>query len=145
MGYGYEVKDSSDPKVKTARKLVQMTAETIHPGALLVNDLPFCECSLCIREFLCSLFITPVKYIPESLSWLSYKPLTRYGQNLGQEALHGPMEFVKESIVSIWAFQEMFGGSQIASSTALPNHHLLSKICKRQRNWGDQSVKGWKE
>ena len=50
MGYGYEVKDPSDPKVKTARKLVQMTSETIHPGALLVNDLPFCECSLGIRE-----------------------------------------------------------------------------------------------
>ena len=43
MGYGYEVKDSSDPKVKTARKLVKMTSETIHPGALLVNELPFCE------------------------------------------------------------------------------------------------------
>lgn len=134
MGYGYEVKDSSDPKVKTARKLVQMTAETLHPGAFLVNYLPFCECSLCIRGFLRSLFITPVKYIPESLPWLSYKSVTRYGQNLGQEALHGPMEFVKESIVSILAFQEMFGGSQIVSSTALPNHHSLSKICKRQRN-----------
>jgi hypothetical protein len=108
MGYGYEVKDPSDPKVKTARKLVQMTAETIHPGALLVNDLPFCECSLRIREFLRSLSITPVKYIPESLSWLSYKPLTRLGQNMGQEALHGPMEFVKESMVSIRAFQGMF-------------------------------------
>ena len=89
--------------------------------------------------------MTPVKYIPESLSWLSYKPLTRYGRNMGQEALHGPMEFVKESIVSIWAFQEMCGGSQIARSTALPNHHLLSKICERLRNWGDQSVKGSKE
>jgi hypothetical protein len=56
-----------------------------------------------------------VQYIPESLSWLSYKPLTRYGYNMGQEVLHGPMEFVKESMVSIWAFQEMFDGSQIAS------------------------------
>ena len=46
MGYGYEVKDPSDSKVKTARNLVQMIAESIHPGALLVNDLPFCECPL---------------------------------------------------------------------------------------------------
>lgn len=50
MGYGYEVKDPSDTKVKTARKLIQMTSETIHPGALLVNDLPFCECSLGTRN-----------------------------------------------------------------------------------------------
>jgi hypothetical protein len=57
MGYGYEVKDSSDPKIKTARKLVQMTAETIHPGALLVNDLPFCECFLGIREVRRSLLL----------------------------------------------------------------------------------------
>lgn len=57
MGYGYEVKGPSDPKVKTARKLVQMTSETIHPGALLVNDLPFCECSLGIREVRRSLLL----------------------------------------------------------------------------------------
>lgn len=57
MGYGYEIKGPSDPKVKTARKLVQMIGETIHPGALLVNDLPFCECSHGIREVLRSLLL----------------------------------------------------------------------------------------
>ncbi|KAF8504849.1 cytochrome P450 [Russula emetica] len=82
MGYGYKVKDHTDPKVKTARKLVQMMSKIIHPGALLINDLPF------------------LQYIPESLSWLSYKPLTRYGYNMGQEVLHGPMEFVKESMLN---------------------------------------------
>jgi hypothetical protein len=91
------------------------------------------------------MIFTLVQYIPESFSWLSYKPLTRHGYNMGQEALHGPMEFVKESIVSIWAFQGMFDGSQIASSMGLPNRHLLSKICKRRRNWVYQSAKGWKE
>ncbi len=50
MGYGYEVKDLNDRKVKTARKLVQMTSETIHPGALLVNDLPFCKFSLGVGQ-----------------------------------------------------------------------------------------------
>ena len=57
MGYGYEVKGPSDPNVKTARELVQMTSETIHPGALLVNDLPFCECSLGIRKVRRSLLL----------------------------------------------------------------------------------------
>ena len=52
-----------------------------------------------------------MQYIPESLSWLSYKPLTRYGYNIGQVVLHGPMEFVKESIVSNWAFEGRFDGS----------------------------------
>jgi len=50
LGYGYDVKGSSDPKVKTARKVVQLISETMNPGALLVNDLPFCECFLGIRE-----------------------------------------------------------------------------------------------
>jgi len=44
---------------------------------------------------------TLVRYIPEWLSWLSYKPLARYGYDLGQEVLHGPMEFVRGTIVSI--------------------------------------------
>ncbi len=44
MGYGYEVKRPNDPKVNAARKLVQQAGETTLPGALLVNDLPFCEC-----------------------------------------------------------------------------------------------------
>ena len=45
-----------------------------------------------------------VRYIPEWLPWLSYKPLARYGYDIGQEVLHRPMEFVRESIVSIWTF-----------------------------------------
>ena len=40
-----------------------------------------------------------VRYIPEWFSWLSYKPLARYGHNLGHEVMHGPMTFVRESIV----------------------------------------------
>ena len=46
MGYGYEVKELNDRKVDAARKMVQLSSETLPPGALLVNDLPFCECSL---------------------------------------------------------------------------------------------------
>jgi hypothetical protein len=57
MGYGYKVKDHTDPKVKTARKLVQMMSKIIHPGALLINDLPFCEYSLGIREVRRSLLL----------------------------------------------------------------------------------------
>ncbi len=51
--------------------------------------------------------MTLVQYVPESISWLSYKPLARYGYNLGQEAMHGPMEFVREGIVSIRAFKDV--------------------------------------
>ena len=46
MGYGYEVKGLNDPKVNASRKLAQVVIETALPGALLVNDLPFCEYSL---------------------------------------------------------------------------------------------------
>jgi hypothetical protein len=46
MGYGYEVKALDDPKIKAARKLAQLISETALPGALLVNDLPFCEYTL---------------------------------------------------------------------------------------------------
>lgn len=43
MGYGYEVESRNDRKVLAARKLVQVAAETIFPGAVLVNDVPFRE------------------------------------------------------------------------------------------------------
>ena len=46
MGYGYEVKGLNDRKIKAARKLAQLISETALPGALLVNDLPFCEYTL---------------------------------------------------------------------------------------------------
>jgi hypothetical protein len=44
LAYGYEVKEANDRKVDVARNLVQIAGETAFPGALLVNDLPFCEC-----------------------------------------------------------------------------------------------------
>jgi len=44
-------------------------------------------------------YSTSVRYIPEWLPWFSYKRLARYGFDLGQKVVHGPMKFVGESIV----------------------------------------------
>jgi hypothetical protein len=46
MGYGYEVKELNDRKVNAATNLLQLAGENTLPGALLVNDLPFCKLSL---------------------------------------------------------------------------------------------------
>ena len=46
MGYGYDAKGLDDPKVNDARNMVQFASERALPGALLVNDVPFCNCSL---------------------------------------------------------------------------------------------------
>ncbi|KAI0289330.1 cytochrome P450 [Russula brevipes] len=81
MGYGYEVQGRNDRVVNVARKMAQLAAETALPGAVLVNYLPF------------------LQYIPEWLSWISYQPLVRYGYEMGKEVLHGPIGFVRESIV----------------------------------------------
>ncbi|KAI9457534.1 cytochrome P450 [Russula earlei] len=81
MGYGYEVQGPNDRKIDVARKVARLGADTVLPGALLVNDLPF------------------LRYIPEWLPWFSYKPLARYGHDIGQEVLHAPMAFVKEGIL----------------------------------------------
>ena len=51
MGYGYEVKGLNDRKVQAAKKMVQLMGEIALPGALLVNDLPFCESSLVFNKF----------------------------------------------------------------------------------------------
>ncbi|KAN0115759.1 cytochrome P450 [Russula decolorans] len=81
MGYGYEVKELNDRTVKAAKKMVQLMGEIALPGALLVNILPL------------------LRHIPEWLPWLSYKPLARYGYDIGQVVLHVPMEFARESIL----------------------------------------------
>jgi hypothetical protein len=41
IGYGYEVQGRNDRKVESARQVVQLASETVLPGALLVNNLPF--------------------------------------------------------------------------------------------------------
>jgi hypothetical protein len=46
MGYGYEVKGRNDRKVTVGRKMTQLASETVLPGGVLVNDLPFRELSL---------------------------------------------------------------------------------------------------
>ncbi len=51
MGFGYEVKGLNDGIVSAAKKLVDLAGVVIFPGALLVNDLPFCKCSLVSDKF----------------------------------------------------------------------------------------------
>ncbi|KAF8492582.1 cytochrome P450 [Russula emetica] len=81
LGYGYEVEKLNDRTVQAAKRMLQLMGETALPGALLVNVLPF------------------LRHIPEWLPWLSYKPLARYGYDIGQVVLHVPMEFARESIL----------------------------------------------
>jgi hypothetical protein len=46
MGYGYEVKGIDDRKVNAAKNMIQLAGKIGFPGAMLVNDIPFCEFSL---------------------------------------------------------------------------------------------------
>lgn len=78
--YGYEVKGNDDRKLYVARELATLISKSALPGALLVNELPL------------------LRHIPEWMPWFSYKPLARFGYNLGQVVVHEPMRFVKESI-----------------------------------------------
>jgi hypothetical protein len=45
IAYGYEVQGPNDRKVDIPRKMAQLASGTGLPGALLINDLPFCESS----------------------------------------------------------------------------------------------------
>jgi hypothetical protein len=85
-------------------------------------------------------FTLLVRYIPEWFPWLRYKLLARYGYDTGQEVLHGPMEFVRETMVCMLTFKDV-ESSLFASSAAPLNRHLLSRICKRRRNSRNQNAK----
>ncbi|KAH9970770.1 cytochrome P450 [Russula compacta] len=80
MTYGYEVRGRDDRKIETARQMAKLGVATALPGALLVSDLPF------------------LWHIPEWLPWFSYKPLARFGRDLGLEVLNAPIQFVRDSM-----------------------------------------------
>jgi hypothetical protein len=52
LGYGYEVQSRNDRKIDVARKLLQLGSRVTLPGALLINDLPFCGCSPLVMDTL---------------------------------------------------------------------------------------------
>jgi hypothetical protein len=97
--YGYEVKGRHDRKLDVSKRLNEFGVVTFLPGALLVNELPFCT----QPSHFCSAYqlITtiPVRHIPAWVPYISYKPLAQIGHKLGQEMLDGSLPFVKESIV----------------------------------------------
>jgi hypothetical protein len=99
MAYGYEAQGRNDRKVEITRQFSDVGSQSVLPGVLLVNDLPFCMCYFVFHIGIISLMII-VRHIPEWLPWLSYKPLARLGYSLGQETMHEPIRFVKESMVS---------------------------------------------
>jgi hypothetical protein len=51
--YGYDVKESDDPWIAVAEEANELGSRYLLPGALMVNMLPFCACSL-VRCFLLS-------------------------------------------------------------------------------------------
>jgi len=81
---------------------------------LLVNDIPL------------------LRYVPEWLPWLSYKPLARYGHNLGNEVMNGPMKFVKESIRNGTA----------RPSLALENMQETEKLEGPERTKAEETITG---
>jgi hypothetical protein len=44
MTYGYEPQGRNDRKIEIAKQLSSVGSQVALPGALLVNDLPFCMC-----------------------------------------------------------------------------------------------------
>ncbi|KAH9973773.1 cytochrome P450 [Lactifluus volemus] len=114
MAYGYEPQGHNDRKVDIARQFSDLGCESILPGALLVNDFPF------------------LRHIPEWLPWLSYKPLARLGYDLGQEAIHEPVRFVKESMLD--------GTAQ--PSLALENLQEAEKLSGSERRRAEEAIAG---
>jgi len=112
--YGYEAQGRNDRKIEIARQLTRIVSKVALPGALLVNDLPF------------------LRHIPEWLPWFSYKPLARVCYNMGQEAKHEPIRFVKESMLN--------GTAQ--PSLALENLQALEGLSESERRGPEQTIAG---
>jgi hypothetical protein len=44
MAYGYEAQGRNDRKVEITRQFSDVGSQSVLPGVLLVNNLPFCMC-----------------------------------------------------------------------------------------------------
>jgi len=73
-----------------------------------------------------------LRYIPEWIPWFSYKPLARYGQDLGDEVRHAPMSFVRESMTNGTA----------RPSLALENLQETEKLEGPEREKAEEVVAG---
>ena len=101
MTYGYEVKGRHDKKLDVSKRLNDLATTILLPGVLLVNELPFCMCSLAFAHHNKLITTYPVRHIPAWVPYLSYQPLAQFGRNLSRELLDGSLPFVKESMVGI--------------------------------------------
>ncbi|KAI0253746.1 cytochrome P450 [Lactifluus subvellereus] len=114
IGYGYEARGRNDRKIDIARQFSDFSSAVGLPGVLLVNDLPF------------------LRHIPEWFPWLSYKPLACLGYNLGQETVHEPIRFAKESMLN--------GTAQ--PSLAFENLREAEKLSEPERRSAEETVTG---
>ncbi|KAF8258555.1 cytochrome P450 [Lactarius quietus] len=80
--YGYEVKGRHDRKLDVSIQLNKFLDLKIEVFAMLINAFPF------------------LRHIPAWVPYISFKPFAQIGRKLGEEVVHEPMRFVKESIAS---------------------------------------------
>ncbi|KAI0061748.1 cytochrome P450 [Artomyces pyxidatus] len=78
--YGYDISEGEDQYLDKAKEFNNLVPELVQPGALLVNDLPF------------------LKALPEWLPGMGFKKLARDGHKLAEEAINGPIAFVKAAM-----------------------------------------------
>ncbi len=71
---------------------------------------------------------------PEWLPWFSYKPLARSGYDIG----HGPMQFVRETIVCISTIVKINGTAQ--PSLVLDNLQETEKLEKAEREKAEEVI-----
>ena len=77
MTYGYEVKGRHDKKLDVSKRLNDH-AIAILPGALLVNELPFCTCSPTFAHYIKLIITFPVRHIPAWVPYMSYQPIAQF-------------------------------------------------------------------
>jgi hypothetical protein len=121
-----------------SKEMSRFGSERFLPGALLVNDLPFRMYLNLAPPGQLNTY-PPVRHIPEWLPWFSYKPLARFGHDLGNQVLYPPMQFVKDCIVSIC----VFGCNGISKWLVPALRHGGTLACSRKSSGGRESEIKW--
>jgi hypothetical protein len=100
LTYGYDLKENDDLMILPARRTGEIMSKFVLPGAALVNHLPFREVSLS-PPFIWLSNGYSVKRLPSWVPWFKYEPVAGECRELGLRMRNEPIEFVRNSMVSI--------------------------------------------
>jgi len=114
--YGYDLREYNDELIKAPVEINKILAQSVLPGAVLINHIPF------------------ITYIHSWLPFLSYEEMARRCRHLSERMKNGPIEFVRDAMLEGTAVPSL------ASESFRDVEHLSGQEREKQENVIQQAL-----